>query len=239
MPDFVPILVEPKFDGNIGAVARSMKNFSLTHLIVVTKNPIGDEARQRAMHGLDILQKAKVVQSLDEALKSVDLAVGTSGIVGGEKNFYRTPLTPEEFANKICKYTGRVGLLFGREDFGLFTEELEKCDMLVTIPCNKKYHILNLSHAATIVFYELWKIGLKTSKRKMPTNKEKEVMHEFFSRLLDEIQFPQHKKAHTKVMFRRLMGRALPSKWEFYNMVGVFSRSVKTLRRRKKCSRDE
>jgi tRNA C32,U32 (ribose-2'-O)-methylase TrmJ len=60
---------------------------------------------------------------------------------------------------------------------------------------------------------------------------EKDKMLEFFAILLDEINFPDHKKKNTKIMFRRIMGRAMPSKWEFHRLMGVFSKTLENLRK--------
>ena len=60
---------------------------------------------------------------------------------------------------------------------------------------------------------------------------EKEKLYEFFAQLLDETDYPKHKKEHTKIMFKRIMGRAMPSKWEYHTLMGVLSGSLKTIRK--------
>src|SRR6195256_6339941 len=82
------VLVEPKNQGNVGAVARAMKNFGVEELVLVNPCPIGEEARQRAMHGADILEAAKVVPDFDASIEDADFVVGTSGVdTDSEKRF--------------------------------------------------------------------------------------------------------------------------------------------------------
>lgn len=234
IPDFSVVLVEPKYEGNIGAVARAMKNFGLKNLVLINPPELGAETYKRAMHAADIIENAKVSRVFDDAMKKYDLVVGTSGVTGiNDKNYLRLPMEPKEFVERVQEIDGRVALLFGREDFGLLNEELAKCDIVVTIPASEKYSVMNVSHAATIIFYELFqaKTGTKagTKKPRKASNFEKETMYRFFDRLIDGIDYPEHKKENTKMMFRRLMGRALPSKWEFYIMMGVLSKSLRRM----------
>jgi len=231
MAEFSVILVEPKFEGNIGAVARAMKNFGVNHLVLVNPCQVGDEARRRAMHGLDILESASTVKSLGAAIRRADLIVGTSGIdTRNEKKFLRMAVTPRDFAEKVSDMEGRVAILFGREDFGLLNPELKKCDMLVTVPCDPAYPILNIAQAVVIVLYELFQ---KPSKHggKQASAMEKEKLHSAFSDLLAATDYPAHKVERTKVMFRRMVGRAVPTKWEFHAMMGVLNRATKRIKR--------
>ena len=232
MPRIRVILVEPKSEGNVGAVARAMRNFGARDLVLVKPCPLGDEAYKRAMHGVQILQAAKTVDSLDAALKGSDLLVGTSGIdTRSEKRFARISVTPRELADRVAPMKGTVALAFGREDFGLFESELARCDLLVTIPAAADYPILNLSHAATIALYELFAGRAATRARREASGLEKEKLHEAFGSLLEAAQYPEHKRARNKVMFRRLVGRAVPSKWEFHALMGVFQRATKRIER--------
>jgi TrmH family RNA methyltransferase len=226
------VLVEPKNQGNVGAVARAMKNFGVEELVLVNPCPIGVEARQRAMHGADILEAAQVVADFDASIEDADFVVGTSGVdTESEKRFARIAVRPREFAEKIQQADGVVALLFGREDFGLLDAELRRCDLLVKVPTADAYPILNLSHAATILLYELFigKAPTKTVRRISAV--ERERLHTALSDLLDATDYPAHKRPRTKIMVRRLLGRAVPSKWEFHALMGVFQRATKRIRR--------
>lgn len=226
------VLVEPKNEGNVGAVARAMKNFGAEDLILVNPCPLGTEARQRAMHGIDILEAARILPEFEIAVKGADLLVGTSGIdTASEKRFARIAMSPRDLASRVAKTDGRVALLFGREDFGLLDEELRRCDLLVTIPASEEYPILNLSHAATILLYELFAARAIEPGTRQASGVEKEKLHEAFAVLLEATEYPAHLRARTRIMFRRLMGRAVPSKWEFHALMGVIQRATKRIRR--------
>lgn len=227
MPHFRVVLIEPLNDGNIGAVARAMKNFGIEDLVLVRPCAVGEEATKRAMHGLDVLKNARTVYSEEEALKGVDFVAATSGIdTISEKKFPRISMTPRAFAEKMKGADGRVALLFGREDFGLDNELIKKSDFLITIPANPKYSVLNISHAASIVLYELFVSGFVKVEPRSTGNVEREKLYEFFGTLLDVIDYPEYKKEKTKVMFRRLIARSVPSVWEFHTLMGVLDGAI-------------
>ena len=227
MPHFRVVLVEPLNDGNIGAVARSMKNFGLDELVLVRPCAVGEEAFKRAMHGIDVLKGARTVFSDEEAFKGADFVAATSGVdTLNDKKFVRISLTPREFSEKAKGLEGTVALLFGREDFGLPDKLIKRADFLITIPANRTYPIMNLSHAATIVFYELFQIGFEKWKPKSVGDVETDKLHEYFAELLEVIDYPKHKKEKTKVMFRRLMARSVPSTWEYHTMMGVLDGAI-------------
>jgi len=232
VPTIRVVLVEPKNEGNIGAVARAMKNFGVAELVLVNPCTIGAEARKRAMRAVDVLDAARTVADLERALKDTDLVVGTSGIdTESEKRFARISVTPWDFATRVAKTQRRVALLFGREDFGLLDRELLRCDLFVTIPASPDYPILNLSHAVTILLYELLAAGVDRRGKREASGLEKEKLHDAFRSLLAATDYPAHKRARTQVMFRRMIGRALPSKWEFHALMGVIRRATKRIQR--------
>lgn len=232
MPSFRIVLVEPKNEGNVGAVARAMKNFGVTELVLVDPVALGAEARQRAMHGADILEAARIVHDFEAAVEGADLLVGTSGIeTESEKRFARIALRPRDLATAVQATKGRVALLFGREDFGLLEEELRRCDVLVKIPTVEPYPILNLSHAAAIVLYELSATNAPIKVARVMSGLEKEKLHDSFKGLLEATDYPVHLRKRTQIMFRRVLGRAAPSKWEFHALMGVLQRATKRIRR--------
>ena len=232
MPALRIVLVEPKEEGNVGAVARAMRNFDVTDLVLVNPCPIGNDAQRRAMHGGDVLSSARAFSEFTAALGGVDLIVGTSGIdTQSEKRFARIAIAPRELAVRIASFSGRVALVFGREDFGLLDEELRACDLLVKIPASETYPILNLSHAVAITLYELFTPRLPTRAPREASGPEKESLHTALADLLEATDYPPYKRSRTKIMFRRLIGRAVPSKWEFHALMGVLQRATKRIQR--------
>lgn len=229
MVDYEIILVEPKTPGNIGAIARLMMNFDVKNLSVLNPPEIDDEALARAMHAKSILSDFEEINDLSKKLKAFDLVVGTSGITSEkEKEFLRKAETPEEFALKTCDYPGRVAILFGREDKGLSNEELSYCDKLINIPSSDTYPILNLSHAVGVVLYEIFKNRDEDSytydveERKIGESDRNRLVN-LFSKILNQIEYPEHKRRKTEVMFQKLLGRATTTKSEYHRLMGVFS----------------
>ncbi len=234
MPDITVILLEPRFAGNIGFVARSMANFGFRNLILVNSCELGDDAYRFAKHARPIIEEAKSVRTFDEAIESLDLIVGTSGVLSeDEKKFNRHPMTPREFVEHVRNKDGQLGLVFGREDQGLSNQEIAKCDILVTIPTSPDYPIMNISHAATVLLYELGSTEEPAIHKSLARSTEKETLNDLFANLLEDTNYPEHKKPKTKVMFRRIVARADLSNWEFHTLAGVISRASKSIKRTK------
>ena len=234
MPAYRVVLVSPMHEGNVGAVARSMANFGFHELYMVDPCDLGDEAYKRAKHAGHILDDSKVVDSCEDALEGCSLVVGTSGkVTEGEKHFIRIPETPRSFAEKVRDHEGRIALLFGPEDLGLTQEQLERCDLLVHIPSSDEYPVLNLSHALTVILYEIFMVGRPVALPRPASMEEKELLYDFFHQLLEAVDYPEFRREKTEIMFRRMMGRAVPTKWEFYTIMGVFSDAVKAATGRK------
>lgn len=233
---FRVVLVEPEHDGNIGAVARSMGNFAFDDLYMVNPCPIGEEAFKRAKHAGYVLERAAVVDTVEEAVRGCSLVVGTTGIVThGPKHYVRIPMSAHELAERTADHEGRIALLFGREGLGLTQEELSRCDLLAHIPSDDGYPVLNLSHAVTIVLYELYLAGgHRTSRPVSSSEEERELMYKFFHDLLEAIDYPDFRRENTEIMFRRMMGRAVPTKYEFYTIMGVLGDAAKIIDGRKK-----
>jgi TrmH family RNA methyltransferase len=236
IPEFYIVLAEPKYGGNIGAIARSMANFGFKNLYLINPCNLNGDCYARAMHAKDILKNAKIFNSFNEAIKNLDYLVATSSIESKtEKKHLRLPLNLFDFCNKIFQIDGNIGLVFGREDYGLLNQEIAMCDIMIRIPTSKLYPSMNLSHAVTIVLFSLFTNTKKILNNKRILNRiEKEQLFNFFSELLDSIEYPNHKKENTEIMFKRLMGRAMPSKWEYHTLMGVLSKSIHKIKKNKK-----
>lgn len=234
MANYSVVLMEPQTPGNIGAIARLMGNFSIENLYLVDPVQIDDEAEKRAMHAKDVLENAEIVDDYEGLVSRFDLVIGTSGInTEKRKKFLRKAETAEDLAESLSDYEGEVALVFGREDKGLNNEELKKCDRLVRIPASEDYPILNLSHAVGIVLYEIFKEkGDEIVKHEEFSSEksERERLHRSFSDILDEIRYPEHKHDRTEIMFRRILGRASLTKWEYHRLMGVFSQISKEIK---------
>ncbi len=150
---FTVVLAEPESDGNIGSVSRVMKNFNIRNLVLVNpKAPLGDEIKAYSMHGYDVYRRSIKEKSLN-CLKNFDLVVGFTGNVRCGSKILRDPIPLKEL--KAYLKPKKIALVFGRESRGLSNEELAECDIISTIPANPKYPTMNLSHAVSVVLYEL------------------------------------------------------------------------------------
>lgn len=226
------ILIEPETPGNIGAIARVMKNFEFNDLVLI--NPkckhLSKEALDRSTHAKSILKKAKVKKI--NYLKTFDYLIATTAKLGTDYNIPRSPVTPDQLADKLSSISLKlkIGLLIGREGTGLNNNEISKCDFIVTIPSSKKYPTLNVSHATSIILYEIFK---KQDKNKSnshiipATKKEKEVMMGYFNKVLNTIKFTTKEKKQTqKTVWKRLFGKAFLTKREAFAVIG-FLRKLK------------
>jgi TrmH family RNA methyltransferase len=231
------ILVEPKNEGNIGAIARVMGNFGFRDLALVRPPEIGEEALRRAVHARGILENARICGSFKEAVRGLSHVAGTSSDISeGKKNPARNFMTPKEFAERARPSDMDIGIAFGREDFGLVNEEVVLCDSLIYIPTCKEYPSMNLSHACAIVLYELFAKGFRADieAREGASDVEREKFYETFAWLLDAIDYKDHKRAKTEAMFKRMIGRAMLTKWEFYTFMGVMKGIEKELKEKEK-----
>ncbi len=240
MAEYRIVLVGPKFPGNVGAVARSMANFGLRDLVVVDPScELDVEAYRRAKAGSFILDSARTVGTLDEAVEDCFLVAGTSGVTTkGENNYTRIPVPLREFAENTRGYGERIALVFGREDIGLLQEELERCDVLVWVPTGDEFPILNLSHAATIVMYEMYQADHVPRRTRPASQEQKERLFGTFDDLMEEVGYPENRRRMTGVMFRRMMGRSIPSEYEYRTVMGVIGDAARVIRDGKPWEKD-
>lgn len=212
-----------------------MANFDFRNLYLVNPCEINDECFARAMHAQDIIDEAKIFNSFEEALKNIEYLVATSSIESlNDKRHLRNAIFLEDLSENLLKINGNIGLIFGREDYGLYNEEIARCDVMLKIPTSEKYLSLNLSHAVAVVLYSLFiKKEIKIKNKRTIGKIEKEKLYIFFKELLDKINYPEHKKEKTEIMFKRIMGRAIPSKWEYHTLMGVFSKTLEKINLKK------
>lgn len=156
LSNFKVVLVETSHPGNIGAVARAMKNMGMDQLRLVAPKlfPHAD-ATARASGADDVLRNATVYSSLQDAICDCQIVLGSSA---RDRTISWPALTARECAEK---WTGSnpeesIALVFGRENSGLKNRELDLCHYLLRIPCNAEYSSLNLAAAVQVVCYELF-----------------------------------------------------------------------------------
>ncbi len=233
------VLVETSHPGNIGAVARAMKNMQLDELVLVAPRSFPHaEATARASGADDILARARVVETLDEALDGCELAIGASARL---RTIAWPQVEPRECA-ALAHSAGegaQVALVFGREDSGLSNEELERCNYLVHIPTNPDYSSLNIAMAVQVLSYELFLVRREEGAPPPPedeyepaaTADELEGLFAHFEKALVAIDFldPDNPRQLLRRL-RRLFLRARISKVEYNILRGILTAAEKQAR---------
>jgi tRNA (cytidine32/uridine32-2'-O)-methyltransferase len=184
------VMVETTHPGNIGAVARVMKNMNLRKLTLVSSTDCGPEteAFNMASGAYDIIEQAQRAATLKEALAETTMAAGTSGRLGGKRI---TGQPPGELVPKLMEQAlhGPVACVFGRESRGLTNEELKLCTDHLIIPTDAEFASMNVAHAAAVVAYEIFKVACVPvnfqAKRIKPASVEtREDMYEHIQTVL-------------------------------------------------------
>ena len=223
------ILVETSHAGNIGGVARAMKNMSLSQLrLVLPKNFPNADATARASGADDVLANAIVYDDLKAAISDCQLVIGCSA---RPRTISWPELNPRESAIKCISQPkeNNIALIFGRENSGLKNYELDLCHYLLRIPCNENYSSLNLAAAVQVVVYELFMakgddqnptiIGDK-DKNPLATAEQMSLFYQHLQKTLADIGFLRPEK--TASLMRRLR--------RIYNRTQLDSKELDILR---------
>lgn len=228
LEDIKIVLVETSHPGNIGAVARAMKNMAVTQLVLVAPKifPSAD-ATARASGADDLLYRAKVCGTLQEAIADCSWVIGASA---RRRTISWPEVTPRECAEKKAggEFPGKMAIVFGRENSGLNNQELDACHFLLRIPCNSEYSSLNLAAAVQVVCYELFLASGQpqldagnAADRSEPASAEQ--MEQFYTHMheaLVDIDFLQD--GQSKSVMRRLR--------RIYNRAALDAKEVDILR---------
>ena len=190
---------------------------------------------------LDVLENARQVATLDEAIADCSLVVGTSA--RSNRNMSIPMLEPSDCADKMVSEAtnSQVALVFGQETMGMTNEELLKCHYHVAIPANPEYPVLNVAAAAQIMCYEIFQAGArinqqdvstqKTEPEPFPQTKQMELFYEHLETTLDDIGFlvRQH-PGLVMTRLKRLFNRARPESKELQMLRGILSAAQKHVR---------
>lgn len=189
------VMVGTTHAGNIGAVARVMKNMGLRNLILVSSTDCGadTDAKATASGAYDVVEEAHRCDDLAQALGDCTITVGTSARLGGKRTTARPPadVIPELLEGAR---SGPVAVVFGRESRGLTNEELKLCTHHMIIPTQAEFASMNVAHAAAVVAYELFTsscrpIGFQARPFHTASLRAREEMYDHIERVLTRAKF--------------------------------------------------
>jgi tRNA/rRNA methyltransferase len=223
------ILVKPQLGENIGACARSMKNFGFSKLHIVSPkiNFPDHKAKATSVGAFDIINKAKVYKDTKEAIGSFDTVISLSA---RRRDINKKHISLDDFIKLILKKgNSNFGLMFGPEASGLSNEDLSFSNYVLQIPTSKKFKSLNLSHSLTIICYELFKVfNVKLFKKnrksiKVSSKSKINVLIKLLIKLLDEKNFflPKEKKQSMMLNINNLIYRLEPNDKELRILASI------------------
>lgn len=223
------ILVRPSHPGNVGAVARAMKVMGFSDLVVVAPPDAQvlsrDEACARASGAVDVLQQARVVDTLAEAFDGITFTCATAMT---PRDFGPPTAAPRERLPALAESGQRLAFVFGEERVGLLNEDLYRCHQVLSIPTAPGYGSLNLAQSVQIVAYE-WRQALggfpvrpRTPSEALADARAVQGLAEHWREALEAIGFldPLSPKK-LMVRLQRLMLRAEPTATEVHILRGI------------------
>lgn len=225
------VLVEPQGPLNIGSVCRAMMNFGFSKLRLV--NPCRDyksgDAKRMALKAVKYIYEAEKFLTLEEALADCNYSFGTTRRFGKYRDDF---LLPETAAKKVVSMPdeGKIAFVFGREDCGLHTSELDLCQNFITIPTSDNYPSMNLAQAVTLCMYEISKIvdadKISQIEGLIPSpNQDVEQMFSHMRQTLLDIEYLDDSNPdHILRTFRRIFGRATLNERDVRVLQGLWSR---------------
>ncbi|MDF1639292.1 tRNA (cytosine(32)/uridine(32)-2'-O)-methyltransferase TrmJ [Alcanivorax jadensis] len=149
------VMINTSDSGNIGAAARAMKTMGMSDLVLVAPKEFPTaKATARATGAADLLYRARVVDTLDEAIADCQMVFGTSARM---RTIPWPLMSPREASSLVLNEPegASIAIVFGREDAGLNNEELRRCHYHICIPCNEEYSVLNVAAAVQVICYEM------------------------------------------------------------------------------------
>ncbi|MHA1777456.1 MAG: hypothetical protein DRO88_04775 [Promethearchaeia archaeon] len=238
------VLISTENSGNIGAVARVMKNFGFFNLILINPlaDPHSDVAFGFAMHAADVLEHAEIYKFehqknwldsyhnwLKDFFHSFKVIIGTSAKGITYKNITRMPIDLTNFDLSQLPNSERIAIVFGRESTGLTNSELQHMDFLIRIPSDPVYPTLNLSHAVAVILSYIYfsdEFSNKSKKEWRNVNiagpQLKENILSIISDILPQLPLAEYRRSRTLTGFKNIIGRALVTEQEFEYLRNFF-----------------
>jgi TrmH family RNA methyltransferase len=233
------VLVGTQHPGNIGSAARAMKTMGLNELVLVAPEAFPDpRADALAVGAVDLLEKARVCSTLDEALAGCTRVAATTA---RQRHISALGYTPRQWAEQLAASdkAGDIALVFGRERTGLTNEEIDRAQELIHIPTSADYTSLNMASAVQILCYELL-LAAGASPLELPVHEpvDQIEMERFYVHLEDVLAATQFiDRTNPRLLMRRLRklyGRAAPDANEMNILRGILTSVTDALERERK-----
>src|ERR671923_1008151 len=239
-------LIEPQYPVNVGHIARLMKNFGLKSLYFVRPHFDKAEAIKYSTHGKDVLEATKTV-TLRQLRKKFDVLIGTTAIRATSRlNILRQSISAEQIAKIIHDAsTKNFCILLGRESSGLNNEELEMCDLVVTIDTKTKYRTMNVAHALAILLYEISKFRPEVRDKRKKTKKsidlapqqDIDLLLRYVDKVADAGNYDDHKKPLLDAAMKKMVAESVPTTKDVMLLVSLLRRSLLAMERSRKAYR--
>ncbi|MEQ9301152.1 MAG: tRNA/rRNA methyltransferase [Cyclobacteriaceae bacterium] len=219
------ILSHPAVPENIGFVCRAMKTMGFSNLLLVnSENHLDQKALKTAYGSHDILDSAKIYSELSEAIKGMDLVIGTAAKNRVGRHDYYEPKKLVYVLNSKTAAVNNVAMVFGSERNGLSNQEIELCDLLTTIPLQTGHPSLNLAQAVMVYAYELSQMNVDESspgESIEPETDQRRLKTEVI-KLLDYLQIDNQPS-----LYRRLKDRLMSASADDTSLILSLSRFLK------------
>jgi tRNA/rRNA methyltransferase len=225
------VLIKPQLGENIGACARSMKNFGFNKLHIVSPKISfpNHKAKATSVGAFDIINKAKVFNETKEAINKFDIVISLSA---RRRDINKKHISLKNFLDIVKKRkNSNFGLMFGPEASGLSNQDLSFSNYILQIPTSPKFKSLNLSHSVTVICYEIFKtlnekLFQKRKSNLVISSKSKiNALIKHLCNLLEDKKFflPKEKKQSMMLNINNLIYRLEPNDKELRILASIIS----------------
>jgi TrmH family RNA methyltransferase len=225
---FSIILTEPIYAGNVGAVARIMNNFCFTDLRIVGSIPQKNDF-YLAMHSEHILEDAYIFPSLAEAVKDLDRVIAFSRRIGKTKPVDLSPMQMAAYVHDIPHL--KIGLVFGRETFGLTDEEADLCPLRCHFSANPEFPSINLAQAVALATYEINSFAQREMEKggaRKPSAVDGAELEKIYCYMKDVLgaigYFSSHETTNWDAFLKKMLAQLNPDKQMVYRLRQMFNR---------------
>ena len=222
------ILVEPIYAGNVGAVARIMNNFCFTDLRIVGSVPQKNDF-YLAMHSEHILDEAKIFPTLADAIADLDRVIAFSRRLGKTKPVDHSPMQMAAYVHSLPEL--KIGLVFGRETFGLTDIEADLCPLRCHFPANKDFPSINLAQATALALYEVQSFSQRQTEldgTRFPAAVNGEELTKIYRYIKDVLAgigyFTNYETTNWDAFLQKMLAQLNPNQEMVYRLRQMFNR---------------